>query len=293
MDKIKNLPFVVWILKHKRPVAVALIAVTVVLLGSYVSKHPESINRLLRTSPQVLIALVVLYSGVIATNAVITYATVRLCRHELSPKSSMLLTIYSTIVNFFGPLQSGPGVRAVYLKTTVGLRIRDYTLATFFYFVTFAALNISLLFVNSLPYLTVLGVLAGIVSIAFGVKKFHFADRSRYVFVIFLITFVQILLMAIIFFVELNATGAVVNFMQALSYGASANLSLFVSVTPGAIGIREAFILFATSLHHVPLGSVVAAGILDRAFYVIFLILLFVLSTSLHLKDSLTGKKLA
>jgi uncharacterized membrane protein YbhN (UPF0104 family) len=293
MEKLAKLPFVAWALKHKRFIAIVVILLTFILLGLYVSRHPDSIRRVVQTPPDVLLALFVLYCGVVATNAVITYATVRLCRHELSVKNSAFLTVYSTIVNFFGPLQSGPGVRAVYLKTKIGLKIRDYTLATFFYFIAFAALNVSFLFVNTLPYLTVIGILASIALIAFGVKRFHFTDRSQYVFAIFLVTLVQIILMAIIYFVELNVTKTPVNFTQALAYGASANLSLFVSVTPGAIGIREAFILFATSLHHVPLASVVAAGILDRAFYVVFLVVLFVASTALHVKESLGSKKLS
>ena len=291
MERFSKLSVVRWLLANRRVIGVVVVVATLVLLALYVNNHPDSIKKVAATPPYVLAALFVLYAGVIATNVVITYATVRLCKHELSIKNSALLTVYSTIINFFGPLQSGPGVRAVYLKTKIGLRIRDYTLATLFYLVTFGLLNVSFLFVNTIPYITALGILASIALVSIAVKRFHFASRSRYVFMIFLVTIVQILFMAVIYFVELHATQTVVSFTQALAYGASANLSLFVSVTPGAIGIREAFILFAESLHHVPVSSVVAAGILDRAFYVLFLVVLFVGSLGFHAKETLLGKK--
>ena len=291
MERFSKLSVVRWLLANRRIIGVVVVVATLVLLALYVNNHPDSIKKVAATPPYVLAALFVLYAGVIATNVVITYATVRLCKHELSIKNSALLTVYSTIINFFGPLQSGPGVRAVYLKTKIGLRIRDYTLATLFYLVTFGLLNVSFLFVNTIPYITALGILASIALVSIAVKRFHFASRSRYVFMIFLVTIVQILFMAVIYFVELHATQTVVSFTQALAYGASANLSLFVSVTPGAIGIREAFILFAESLHHVPVSSVVAAGILDRAFYVLFLVVLFVGSLGFHAKETLLGKK--
>jgi uncharacterized membrane protein YbhN (UPF0104 family) len=108
-------------------------------------------------------------------------------------------------------------------------------------------------------------------------------------------TILQIILMTTIYFIELHATNAAANYsyLQALVYSASANLSLFVSLTPGGIGIRESFIVFAQSLHHIPLSSVIAAGILDRAFYILFLVLLFIFSSSMHLQNMFTRKKTA
>jgi uncharacterized membrane protein YbhN (UPF0104 family) len=72
--------------------------------------------------------------------------------------------------------------------------------------------------------------------------------------------------------------------VRALIYGGSANLSLFVSITPGGIGFREAFLVFARGLHHVPINTIVSAGIVDRAFYVLFLAALLVFSSLLHLR---------
>jgi uncharacterized membrane protein YbhN (UPF0104 family) len=64
--------------------------------------------------------------------------------------------------------------------------------------------------------------------------------------------------------------------MQSVIYAAAANLALFVSLTPGAIGFRESFLLLTRQLHQIPNDIVFAASIIDRAFYVVFLLVLFV-----------------
>lgn len=290
MKQLSQLPFVRWVLRYRSQLSIVVIVVVIVLLGWYVATHQDSLQRLLSVPPWVLLALAVLYSGVILSNVFITYATVKLCKKDLPIKDSLALTIYSTVANFFGPLQSGPGLRALYLKTKIGLRIRDYTYAMLFYYATFGIVNLSLLFVTSYPLLTLLGVIVSAVALYGGVQKSRFRHRLRFIFVVYVMTFTQIALMGVVNFVELHATQTAASLMQTLVYTASANLSLFVSFTPGGIGIREAFIIFAQSLHHISLTSIVAAGVLDRAFYVLFLAALFVVSSSLHIKQSLLRK---
>jgi len=290
MDRLSQLPFVRWVRRYRGPLSIAVIVVSLALLGFYVATHQDSVRRLLSVSPWVLLALGLLYAGVVLSNVFITYATVKLCKKELPFAGSVSLTVYSTVANFFGPLQSGPGLRAVYLKTKIGLRIRDYTYATLFYYGAFGILNVSLLFINSYPLLTLLGIIVGAAALYVGVKKFRFHDRLRFIVMICMMTLAQILLTSVIYFIELHATQTAASYMQALVYSASANLSLFVSITPGGIGIREAFIIFTQSLHHISLASIVAAGVLDRAFYVLFLVVLFAVSSALHIKQSLLHK---
>jgi uncharacterized membrane protein YbhN (UPF0104 family) len=62
---------------------------------------------------------------------------------------------------------------------------------------------------------------------------------------------------------------------------------MFAALTPGAIGIREAFLVFTQNLHHISSSTIVAANILDRAIYLVFLGLLFLLVVSTHAKDKL------
>jgi uncharacterized membrane protein YbhN (UPF0104 family) len=57
---------------------------------------------------------------------------------------------------------------------------------------------------------------------------------------------------------------------------------MFVSITPGAIGFREAFLVFSRNLHHISNTTIVAANIIDRSVYLILLIILAILIIATH-----------
>jgi uncharacterized membrane protein YbhN (UPF0104 family) len=90
-----------------------------------------------------------------------------------------------------------------------------------------------------------------------------------------------------IYAVELHNVGAHASFGQVLSYTGVANFALFAALTPGAIGIREAFLLFSEKLHHISSEAIVAANVVDRGVYLVFLGVLFLLVIGLHAKKKL------
>ncbi len=293
IQSLKTTRVVRFISLNKRTLGIVLIVAFLVFFTYYIVTHPAIISSILNLNPLVGILIFILYFAVILTNFVIMYMTIKLRGKTLPLKSGLLLTMYSSVVNFFGPLQSGPGVRAVYLKTKIGLRIRDYTYAMIFYYGAFAALNAALLFINTLWWLTILGIIAAAVLTIIGTRLLKLTSLSKFVVLIFIMTVVQIILMVIIYTTELTTINPSAHYAitQTIAYTASANLSLFVSLTPGGIGIREAFLVFSQSLHHIQLGPIIAAGVLDRALYIIFLLIIFVISSSLHLQQLFTSKK--
>ncbi len=109
---------------------------------------------------------------------------------------------------------------------------------------------------------------------------------------LFAATLLQLTAQAVIFGIELHNTGANVSVGQVLSYTGVANMALFVALTPGSIGIRELFLVFSQHLHHIGDGTIVAANVIDRGVYFVFLGILFVLVLSLHAKDKLHVKQL-
>ena len=103
-----------------RPAAVvSVILVTTVLFVRYITTHPEYITRLRQVDLSTLLWLLLTNSGLMVVAAVLNHISALICRIRLEKSESMLLTIYSSLANFFGPLQSGPGVRAAYLKTKI------------------------------------------------------------------------------------------------------------------------------------------------------------------------------
>ena len=83
----------------------------------YLATHPEQITQLKETSPVWLILILLTNIGGMAAVVGLYQVLVRMVGVRLQATENMLLTIYSSIANFLGPLQSGPGVRAAYASS--------------------------------------------------------------------------------------------------------------------------------------------------------------------------------
>lgn len=270
--------------------APALLLITAALFARYWQTHPSLAQTLRQADPWGLVVIGVLFMISLVCIAAVYNILLQICGLRLKRSENFALTGYSTIANFFGPGQSGPGVRAVYLKKKHGLKLRDYTVATLLYYAVYALLSGLLLLSSSGQYWpwSILGF-AGVVAVVWLVLHKWPPTRlklsPRLLIVLTLAVAAQLLCYILIYAVELHLVQAHASLRQIVAYGGAANFSLFVSLTPGGIGIREAFLAFSSKLHGIGLGSIVAANVLDRAVYVVVLGLLFLLLSSLHLKN--------
>jgi len=258
---------------------ILVLVTTVVVFVRYFAQHPEVRHQLDDTSPGLLLGLVVLYILYIGSIAAINSGTVRLCRIKLSASQNVLLSMYSGVINFFGPLQSGPAFRGFYLKKMHGIKLRDYTVATFVYYLFYAAISGLFLLSGVLGWwlvpLSVMAILIlwrGLHAHNPVAQRFKLLDLSVW-YVVALATLVQACIQVVIYYLELRSIGPGVHLSQAVIYTGAANFALFVSITPGAIGFRESFLLFSQNLHHIQPEAIVVASTLDRAAYVIVLLL--------------------
>lgn len=282
----------------RKALPLTLVAITVTSFAYLFNEHPEYRHTLASTDPWVLLLVGVLYGVLTLCFNWVYSITLRLCSERLGSREGILLTCYSTIVNFFGPLQSGPGVRAAYVKQKRQVRIKDYMLATFVYYSIYAIVSALFVLAGSGKYWPlalglVLAVSVGCGGIVYlaqkrvtkpGVKSSFHATPVLLV-ALLVATICQLSVVVLIYYVELRAVHTGASLMQAIAYGGAANFSLFVSLTPGAIGFREAFLEFSRQLHHIPTSGILAASVIDRSVYVAFLGLLFLLTLSLHLGD--------
>lgn len=269
--------------RSRRYIGLFIIILTITAFVWYIRTNPGALDPL-KSAPVYLIPLLILlYILFLTTNFFITAITITISGKSYPLKDSYLLTIYSTLVNFFGPLQSGPGFRAVYLKKKIGLKIKDYTLATMLYYGAFLAISLLMMFAVSYPVFSAVLILAIGAGGLWLFRKQKISTLLKNSFIIGLVTLAQLLIVAVIYYLELRATGPAPSISSTLAYTGSANLALFVAFTPGAVGIRESFILFSQSLHGIPTEHIVNASLLDRSVYVVFLGLLFVVSSSLHI----------
>lgn len=279
----------------KPALVIGILVATILLFVRYIHTHPEYIDKLRHIDPIVIVWLMVANSALIATVAVINHVSAHICRVALGKSESLLLTIYSSLANFFGPLQSGPGVRAVYLKSKYKVLLRDFTFVTLISYGVYACTSALFLAVGVLAWWKTLAILVAVGVISAGVitifknrgKKGDLFKRlsfsPRFIAMLVIATVLQVAFTAVRYGIELHAVGSTASVGQIISYAGAANFALFVSLTPDGIGIREAFLLFSQQLHGVPTNDIIAASLLDRAAYVIFLALLGIIAASLHI----------
>ena len=287
--------------KARLSLSIALVGLTIIAFVFYATKHHAllvSLQRLPAPTVAWVLLLYILWFGAILF---ILQASLRLCRKRIDAKENVLLNAYASFVNFFMPGQGGPSIRGVYLKKRHGLKIRTYVLVSLLYYAMYAVVSACLLFVCSRPWWwTIAGMLVAgggswaVVHIYMQRSKSRSADldlRVRPLLALFGATVLQGVVQIALYAVELRAVSPHVGFSQLVTYTGAANFAMFVALTPGAIGVRESFLLFSERLHHIASNTIVAANVIDRGVYLIFLGLLFVLTLALHAKQRLRLKQ--
>lgn len=284
---------------------IRLILGLLIILGTlaafvwYLDRNPEVVRQLKETSPLVVALLFLFYAGTTVALMGVLQGSLKLYKKQIGRQENFLLTAYSSLVNFFGPGQSGPGFRAAYLKLKHEVKIKQYIFATLIYYAFYALFSGILVAVVTLEWWQSVLAVALIGGAIWGVLRYFLARNHglvsgisrttaiRGISIIGIATLAQIILMCFIYYAELLSLDNSVSLSQVLAYTGVANFALFVSLTPGAIGIREAFLVFSQNLHGIPNDLIVAANVLDRAVYVLFLGLLFVIVLLLHAGNKL------
>lgn len=271
---------------------VVIVAATLGLFAYYAFTKPELLHGLRNVSLGAALVLLGLYVVVLLTNTFILHWSVELCSRTISRFESLLLTSYSSLINFFGPLQSGPGFRMLYLKKKHDVSVKSYTISTLLYYSVFGAASLLLLGYGLSPALATAGLILVIVGAIGGgwfINKRHkqFIKHPMQVGKVIVVTMLQVFVTVLVYYFELRLVDKHVGLSQAIIYTGAANLALFVSLTPGALGIRESFLFFSQQLHHIDSHTIIAASVIDRGVYFVFLGLLFVFSASFHVGDRL------
>ncbi len=269
------------------------IIASVVLIGTalvfiyYFSQNPETLQRLRDVPMSTLLLLLFLYGLFMASLVWIQRATLGLCNLDLGKKESTLLVMYSSIINFFGPLQSGPGFRAAYLKKRHDVNLKKYTAATLMYYGFYALFSGVLLLSFFIGWASLPLAVAFAFVTPFLLKHLKYRTfASVHIASLSFATLTQVMLMTIIYFVQLRSLSEEAAYLQTLIYTGAANFALFVSLTPGAIGFRESFLLFSQYAHGFESGIILTASLIDRSVYVTLLLILTLIIFGFHAEDT-------
>lgn len=278
----------------KARLVVPVLVLTLAIVFYYVYKNPHIFDSLARVSPLLVVSVIIGYGIIFIGLAAVLHYSVRLYDKKISLNETIQLNAYSSLTNFFGPGQSGSGIRAIYLKVKLGLKIKSFIFASLIYYAFYSVLSVIMLLAGAGRWwqATLAAVLA--ITLSVFILKLHHRRgegqgimRPKAVLGILLGTIIQVFMLAVIYYLEVKTVQPGVSIGQAISFTGAANLALFVAITPGAIGIREAFLLLSQSLHHVPSSTIVAAGVIDRAIYIVYLGILFVAISFMHGKKQL------
>lgn len=276
--------------------APVILAATIGAFVYYIKENPEVMDQLAQLSPWVVVLLLAVCSATFFAYLLVTRVSLRIYHKTMPMQEQFLFNAYSSLINFFGPGQSGPIFRGAYLKKRHNLSVKQFSFTLLLYLAFYAVISAVLVLVGARPWWqTVLLVLAVGAASWFVVRRRK--QRARIdtggglnivnLSLLFVFVAAQVILLAVTYGIELRSVDGGVSLGQILSYTGISNFSLFVALTPGAIGIREAFLVFSQNLHGIDSSSIVAANLIDRAVYLLFLGILFVLVISLHAKDKL------
>jgi uncharacterized membrane protein YbhN (UPF0104 family) len=249
------------------------------------------------------IGILGLYTVMFGVLIVILSASINICNRKLVQKENAQLNAHSLFINFFIPGQGGPVYRGVYLYKKHKLRVKNYIMATMIYYVFYGIISSFLLLMTVRPWwqtaiVTIAAGLAGFLILKkysgkFKLKKDSLNLSAKALLYLFLATLTQTLLQAFIYGVELHTVNSHIGVTQVLTYTGAANLALFVGLTPGAIGIRESFLIFTRHLNHISSANIILANVIDRSVYFVFLILLLIATIALQLRGKSRAKSLS
>jgi uncharacterized membrane protein YbhN (UPF0104 family) len=284
----------------KRTISITLILVTLVATVYYFSKHQSLLTDLRHIPLWVIASVFGLYCLMLVVLTLIFSATLRIARTKLNFKENILLNAYSLFMNFFIPGQTGPIIRGYYLKKNKGLKVLDYTIVTIIYYLFYGLVSVILLLMGSQAWwVTVLAAAAMIAAGSLGLKiylakfkKERLDVSARNLIYLILVTILQAMLQITIYFIELHSINHSIKLTQVVVYTGAANLALYVALTPGAIGIRESFLLLTQRLHHISGADIVLANVIDRSVFIIFLLSIGLVTLLIKTKDKLDLNKL-
>jgi uncharacterized membrane protein YbhN (UPF0104 family) len=283
IDTIRLMP------KKLKPIlSVTLVTLAVAFCVYYLLKHHSLLKQLVHTPISVSLGVFLLYTVMFGVLILIFTASINICNKKISQKENAELNAHSLFINFFIPGQGGPVYRGIYLLKKHQLKIKNYIAATALYYVFYAIVSIFLLLASIRPWWQTIGLtfILGACGI-FAASKY--SDRLKVrkdalnlspkaLLYLFLATVLQAALQVVIYAVELHSVNSQIHFSQVVTYTGAANLALFVGLTPGAIGIRESFLIFTRHLHHISSANIIVANVIDRSVYLIWLLVLLIIT---------------
>lgn len=263
------------------------------------------------------------------TTGLFTKWTVEAFTDTLSQRESFVVAVLTAIGNFFGPLFGGVGIRAIYLKKYHRLPYSKFTSTLIGYYQMMFQLNslMAIVALLVLPHGSQTGYVMAVFGIWFIVllglaliklpakRRLAWLSRSRLgaliikilydiedgwrlliskrklLFQMFVLAAANLLALYAVNYIEFLAFGIHVSAAAMALYTAIVQASMLLSITPGAVGLREAMLIIVAGTLGITNQQIIQVAILDRGIYFLLLGALFLAIRHSKLRQSIAAAK--
>ncbi|MCA9325297.1 flippase-like domain-containing protein [Candidatus Saccharibacteria bacterium] len=250
------------------------------------------------------------------TTGIFTKWTVEAFTDTLTQAEAFVVSVLTAIGNFFGPLFGGLGIRAVYLKKYHNLPYSKFTATLIGYFLMMLQFNsllaiagllllphnnqtnfVLLVFVGwflAFLLLTVMRLpqrekLAGIEKMKLArpiIKTLYdiedgwklLVSKKKLLFQMMGLAVANLVALYAVNYIEFVALDIHVTPAAMMLYTAVVQASLLLSLTPGAVGLRETILIILGTTLGISNQQIIQVAILDRGIYFIMLGILFLMT---------------
>lgn len=300
---------------NKRIISSLLTIAVLCLFGWYIATHTNDFRVLLDINPIYIMVLILIGIAGIVINGLFMKWSITLFDKNITFKESIKVSLISTVGNFFAPAGSGLGFRAVYLKKQHNLTYSDYISVVFCnYILSFFVTSLlglvaifSLRNLDSFSSKTLLIAFATLFTASFlgffvRVKKSFVASRKnpivkkiaeilmsitngwqmilsnrRTVVGLLGLMVLNTLLLVLSAFILTQSINAQLPIAGVILFGVIGSLSLFINITPGNLGIKEAAIIIFSTTIGLSTSQVLSVAIIERATLFIVMLMLWLL----------------
>jgi uncharacterized protein (TIRG00374 family) len=263
----------------------------------------EKFEPLLDINGYLLVVIALLNILSFVMNGLFTQYVLRVFKKTIKTSEAIYLSVLSSVGNFFTPAGGGFGLRAVYLKRKHSLPYTEYISLMFgnylFVFLVSSLFGvIALAFLHEkanlqywvlvtffvalfgLSVVLMLGRTARKILSIFSYQKIPLKARDILgriasgwqevvahkilMFQLMGITFANLIITTLIVFTEIKALGLEASLPALLLFSILGSLSLFVSITPANLGVKEAVYIFSSQVLGFSIDQILLIALIDR-----------------------------
>jgi uncharacterized protein (TIRG00374 family) len=282
-------------MNKKKIFQILVLIVLITWFGIYFYQHFDEFRDLKIVNSILLIPISLLAVIFLINNGLVLKYFLKPFNIKLKFKEWFGLSVITTMGNYLTPFRGGAVARAVYLKrihqfphayflsTLAGIYIVVFLVNSFvgvltmiFLYHFLGVFNILIFTIFLAIFLTLLAII--IFSPRFKETKYPFFNKfinvlngwhliksnKKMIAVIGLISVINVGIIVLMMFLEFRVFGLEIPLLSALFLSIVSTLGLFISITPGALGIKEAIIVFTATVINIPVSQALTVSILDR-----------------------------